>query len=899
MLFAALVLSFVVQEPAPVTAARAALAAAEAKSGEQSLLASDAANGLGNRLIDAGQFEEGIAVFDRVLNIRIEVLGEDHAKTRVALSNLANGFMANCEAPRALPLFERAIASFEREGIEDRSRVGVLLSLGVTHRLLGQYRRAREVLEDAVAVANRVCGDQPYAALAKQALATTLMDYGEVDRARELIEAALAIAEREPKSQPCAHAVFGIGIALGNAGRFDEALPLLRRGLELVRQAFGPTSGKALLSAAVLASMLREAGQSDEASVVAKQLLAAAKGGTGLLARARTQAHAVLSAVAVGAGRTEEGLAQARAMLALHDPAWIRASDEARHWTVFGNALAAADQLDEAIAAFRRAIAYFAKDAIDNGIGDGVGQVEVRSALAAALAARGDVAGALAERQLALAAFRANVDLLLPAMLEAQRLHAVHRHRGNLDALLAAARDHAAVLAPAQQHAEVLAWKGQVARGIERSLAAARANPETAVALARLQQLVRENGGNAQDKALLRERQALSTLLAAVARAPAESADAAHLRESLGKGVALVDFLLVADSADARHFVAFVVRADRATVRIDLAAHEAVRAAVARHVLMTSRRLRAGLGGEALAAAAARSVRELLWQPLLPALQGVASVVISPDDVLAELPFETLPGTTADRFLVEEIALTYVQSGLELARSPVAPAAPRLLAMGDIDYGDVAAASELRDGPGPFSPLVGTRQELADVRAMFGDGEATVLSAGDATEQQLAAKVAGATHVHLATHGFCRTARGGVGAGVALASANRGRAAPGDDDGILTSEEAALLDLRSCLLVTLSACQSGLGTPVSGEHLLGLRRSLHIAGARTTLTSLWRVDDAATASLMVDFYRALWRDQLPPAAALRGAQLARITSQRQAGEVLPGTWGAFVVEGRW
>jgi CHAT domain-containing protein len=99
-------------------------------------------------------------------------------------------------------------------------------------------------------------------------------------------------------------------------------------------------------------------------------------------------------------------------------------------------------------------------------------------------------------------------------------------------------------------------------------------------------------------------------------------------------------------------------------------------------------------------------------------------------------------------------------------------------------------------------------------------------------------------------------------------------------------------------LVTLSACQSGLGTPVSGEHLLGLRRSLHIAGARTTLTSLWRVDDAATAALMADFYRALWRFGLPPAAALRRVQLAAIASQRAAGEVLPGTWGAFVVEGR-
>lgn len=109
MWFAALALLAVLQDPAPVTAARGALAEAEASDGVDSLPVADAASHLGNRLVDAGHFTEAIAAFDRALRIRVDRLGEGHAKTRIALSNLANAHMANCEAALALPLLDRAI----------------------------------------------------------------------------------------------------------------------------------------------------------------------------------------------------------------------------------------------------------------------------------------------------------------------------------------------------------------------------------------------------------------------------------------------------------------------------------------------------------------------------------------------------------------------------------------------------------------------------------------------------------------------------------------------------------------------------------------------------------------------------------------------------------------------
>ena len=136
--------------------------------------------------------------------------------------------------------------------------------------------------------------------------------------------------------------------------------------------------------------------------------------------------------------------------------------------------------------------------------------------------------------------------------------------------------------------------------------------------------------------------------------------------------------------------------------------------------------------------------------------------------------------------------------------------------------------------------------------------------------------------------------------GLLLAGANT-PPGPGRSDGVLTAEELAWLDLSQLDLVVLSACETGLGHPRSGEGMLGLRRTLRTGGVDTVVSSLWQVPDEPTATLMERFYQRRWQGEEGSLAALRGAQLELLRENRDRwdGDGRPQSWGAFVLTGDW
>ena len=145
--------------------------------------------------------------------------------------------------------------------------------------------------------------------------------------------------------------------------------------------------------------------------------------------------------------------------------------------------------------------------------------------------------------------------------------------------------------------------------------------------------------------------------------------------------------------------------------------------------------------------------------------------------------------------------------------------------------------------------------------------------------------------VHFATHGILDSEHPEL-SGLVLSLVDRNGNA---QNGFLELQDIYNLNLPVDLVV-LSACETGLGKEISGEGLMGLTRGFMYAGASRVVASLWKVSDIATAKLMGSFYRAMERDGMRPAAALRAAQ---IEMWKQGRWSRPYFWAAFQLEGEW
>jgi CHAT domain-containing protein len=201
-----------------------------------------------------------------------------------------------------------------------------------------------------------------------------------------------------------------------------------------------------------------------------------------------------------------------------------------------------------------------------------------------------------------------------------------------------------------------------------------------------------------------------------------------------------------------------------------------------------------------------------------------------------------------------------------------------------------------------FAPLFGSALEARSIKSLFPD--ATLLTGRRANKATLE-RMTAPSILHIASHGFFLDdpfsgASAAVVAenpllrsGLALAGANL----PGDahGEGILTALEASSLNLWGTSLVTLSACDTGVGDVRNGEGVYGLRRAFMLAGAETLVMSLWPVTDSVARDTMVGYYARL-RAGFGRGDALRQAKLAilRHTTLRH-----PYYWGGFIQSGDW
>jgi CHAT domain-containing protein len=305
-----------------------------------------------------------------------------------------------------------------------------------------------------------------------------------------------------------------------------------------------------------------------------------------------------------------------------------------------------------------------------------------------------------------------------------------------------------------------------------------------------------------------------------------------------------------------------------------------------------------------------RRVLALLSRQLLaPALDGLDGkrLAIVADGALQYLPFAALPvsgSPAAASFLNHEHEIVMLPSASvlkEIRRMEAArPRSPLSLAIfADPAYHGSEPTSPtppqmfpatLR-GPG-LERLSWTRHEAEQIAAEAAGHEVLKALEYDATrELALSDRLSGFRFIHFATHGFLDSDHPDL-SGLALSDI--------DKDGHPRNGYVLLQDLYSLHLradlVVLSACDTGLGRDVRGEGFLSLTHGFLHAGASQVIASLWPVRDRAAAELMQRLYRAMLRDGMRPAAALRAAQL-EMQSQRTWRD--PYFWAAFVAQGDW
>jgi CHAT domain-containing protein len=319
-------------------------------------------------------------------------------------------------------------------------------------------------------------------------------------------------------------------------------------------------------------------------------------------------------------------------------------------------------------------------------------------------------------------------------------------------------------------------------------------------------------------------------------------------------------------------------------------------------------------------------------------------VFVVPDGAINLVSLAALP-TAGNRYLIDSgPGIHYLSTERDLVPPEASAPGHGLLAVGGPAFDDriqpAAPTAVSRTGPGceglgavRFELLPGSKDEVLDIARLWPSGATgtdgvLVLNGRSATETAVKRAAAGRRVLHLATHAFflqsgceARPAHTrAVGAlaplasgtaafadnplllsGLAFAGANQRRdAKPNQDDGILTAEEVAGLNLQGTEWAVLSACDTGIGEIKAGEGVFGLRRAFQIAGARTIIMSLWSVEDVSTRLWMRALYDGRFQQHLSTADAMRAASRRVLQNRRARGQSThPFYWAAFVAAGDW
>ncbi|HSB00741.1 MAG TPA: CHAT domain-containing protein, partial [Anaerolineales bacterium] len=234
-----------------------------------------------------------------------------------------------------------------------------------------------------------------------------------------------------------------------------------------------------------------------------------------------------------------------------------------------------------------------------------------------------------------------------------------------------------------------------------------------------------------------------------------------------------------------------------------------------------------------------------LLTPIWQKLSRVDTLNIIPHGPLHALPFHAL--RQDGRFLIETHAVSYAPSAAVLNYCWNKPSAQ--------SSGQSFDGKSLLVGI-PDERATQVSQEIQALAALIHGSR--VLLNEEATLERVRSAAPDCDLLHLAAHGLFRP-EAPLLSSIHLA------------DKWMAVQDVYDLDLKASL-VTLSACETGLGHDEGGDDVVGLVRGFLHAGASSLLVSLWVVDDRSMTDLMIRFYTH-WLAGKPKSQALRQAQL--------------------------
>ncbi len=856
-------------------------------------------NNVGDVLASMGDYEGALARFHQARRIR-EAVASGHPDVAQSLHDIGSVLHRLGDFSQARQHFERALAIRERERPPNSIWLSeVLGSLAGLHAEMGDFATARPLYDRAIALRIKAIGaEHMFTAMLRRAYGAFLERAGELGASRNQIEAALRTAKSQPRPSDQLAAIIESDLAgvLRASGDAPAAQELYRRSVETLDRTGHPLVAGALHG---LANLLRDAGDTRAASPLYDRVL-------------QTRAES----------------------LGADHPLWARALlDRARLRRMDGHPEAS---LEDALRA---------EEVQREHLRDTARTLPERQALRYEIIRASGIGLALSViLQEGPAVRRDLVRRVWDQLVRSRALvldEMAGRHGTALDRQ---GRDIPALLRGLEEARRRRAWlrlsgpepKNPGAYAVQMEHASRRVE-EAERELAQKSAAFRDEKSQ-RDRGLAEVLAAMPPEAALVAYVEYRAADRAR-----------------PSAPGVPHYAAFVARPGEPGPRVEPLGPAAPIDALVRRWRREVSTAPTGRQMIERTRRAGEEVRRVLWDPVAARIDGARVIFVVPDGLIHLVPLSALPASDG-RFLVERGAIIhYLSSERDLiARGGRRRVGRGLLAVGSPDFDSLRRDSVA--GPSPsklgadvpyrgstsscgsmrsmrFATLPGAAAEVEEVERLWqgtgpasrwGDGIVMSLT-GDAAQEgafKLAAK--GRRVIHLATHGFyggpeCSGAgsRGGEGAeaaadgergsplllsGLALAGANRRsevRDPLREEDGVLTAEEIASLDLRGVEWVVLSGCETGLGEVQAGEGVLGLRRAFEVAGAGTLILTLWPVSDHDARAWVRGLYRARLSGS-GTAEALREASLAMIADRREAGmPAHPFSWGAFVGTGDW